>query len=57
MNFEVSETLATDSESSWHGDFENGVGYGLAGCATETVIYLKAKCFDSFLAKSGWPSG
>ena len=45
MNFGVPDTLTTDSESPWHVDFESGVGYGLAGCATETVIHLYTGIF------------
>ena len=39
-NFEVPEILTTDSESPWNGDCKSRVGFALAGCATETVIYL-----------------
>ena len=38
-NFKFPDTLTTDSESSWHGDFENRLGYGLASCATICTIH------------------
>ena len=45
MKWSPPEKPTTDSESPWHGDSESGVGYGLAGCATETVIHLYTGIF------------
>ena len=32
VNFEFPDTLTTDSESSWSGDFENNLGLAVTSC-------------------------
>ena len=47
MNFEFPDTLTTDSESSWAGDFENNLGFAVTSCAIK--IYTRVLYHEFFI--------
>ena len=50
MNFDFPDTLTTDSESSWAGDFENNLGFAVTSCAIKIYTrFLYHEYFTIFI--------
>ena len=56
MKKAVPDKLTTNSESPLHGDFESGVGFGLASSATETVQNCNT-FINQIFSHSSYPVG